>query len=168
MSWYRSMRAASKSAPIGRSLKSPENYLGYERTESFASPGGAIRDKPNIYEPPAWMRLNDWALSGDWTMVRGAIVLNKPNGRIAYRFHARDLHLVMGPAARGSSVRFRVLIDGQPPGAAHGADVDPQGNGTVTEQRLYQLVRQSKPITDRLFEIEFLDPGVEAFAFTFG
>jgi hypothetical protein len=150
------------------SLKSPENYLGYERTEGFASPGGAIRDRPNIYEPPARMRLNDWALSGDWTMVRGAIVLNKPNGRIAYRFHARDLHLVMGPAARGSSVRFRVLIDGQPPGAAYGADVDPQGNGTIAEQRLYQLVRQSKPITDRLFEIEFLDPGIEAFAFTFG
>ena len=95
-------------------------------------------------------------------------MLNKANGRIAYRFHARDLHLVMGPAARGTSVRFRVLIDGQPPGAAHGIDVDDQGNGTVTEQRLYQLIRQPKPIADRQFEIEFLDPGVEAFAFTFG
>src|SRR5213075_1860732 len=137
-------------------------------TEGFASPGGAIRDRPNIYEPPARMRLNDWALSGDWTMVRGAIVLNKPNGRIAYRFHARDLHLVMGPAARASSVRFRVLIDGQPPGAPHGIDVDEQGNGTVTEQRLHQLIRQTKPIADRQFEIEFLDSGVEAFAFTFG
>ena len=97
-----------------------------------------------------------------------AIVLNQANGRIAYRFHARDLHLVMGPAARGTSVRFRVLIDGQPPGAAHGIDVDDQGNGTVAEQRLYQLIRQPNPIADRQFEIEFLDPGVEAFSFTFG
>ena len=101
-------------------------------------------------------------------MKKGAAALNKANGRIAYRFHARDLHLVMGPAAPGTSVRFRVLIDGQPPGAAHGVDVDEQGSGTVTEQRLYQLIRQPKPIVDRLFEIEFLDPGVEAFAFTFG
>ena len=95
-------------------------------------------------------------------------MLNKANGRIAYRFHARDLHLVMGPAVRGTSVRFRVLIDGQPPGAAHGVDVDDQGNGTVTESRLYQLIRQPKPIVDRQFEIEFLDPGVAAFDFTFG
>jgi hypothetical protein len=114
------------------------------------------------------MRLNQWALSGDWTVTKDAIVVNKANGRIAYRFHARDLHLVMGPAARGTSVRFRVLIDGQPPGAAHGIDVDEQGNGTVSEQRLYQLIRQPQPIGDRQFEIEFLDPGAAAFAFTFG
>ena len=114
------------------------------------------------------MKLNDWALSGAWTVKKDAIVLNKVSGRIAYRFHARDLHLVMGPAVRGASVRFRVLIDGQPPGAAHGIDVDDQGNGTVAEQRLYQLIRQPNPISDRLFEIEFLDPGLEAFAFTFG
>ena len=101
-------------------------------------------------------------------MGRQATLLNATNGRIAYRFHARDLHLVMGSAARGTSVRFRVLIDGQPPGAAHGLDVDDQGNGTLSEQRLYQLIRQPKPISDRLFEIEFLDSGVEAFAFTFG
>ena len=125
-------------------------------------------DKPRMYELPARLRLNEWALSGDWTVKNEAAVLNKPNGRIAYRFHARDLHLVMGPAAPGTSVRFRVLIDGQPPGAAHGIDVDEQGNGTVTEQRLYQLIRQPKPIADRQFEIEFLGPGVEAFAFTFG
>jgi hypothetical protein len=99
---------------------------------------------------------------------RQASVLNKSSGRIAYRFHARDLHLVMGPAMQGTHVRFRVLIDGQPPGAAHGTDVDDQGNGTVTEQRLYQLVRQPNAIADRLFEIEFLDPGIEAYAFTFG
>ena len=101
-------------------------------------------------------------------MKSGATLLNKPNGRIAYRFHARDLHLVMGPAAPGKSVRFRVTIDGGPPGAAHGLDVDEQGNGTVTEQRLYQLIRQPGPIADRQFEIEFLDPGAEAYAFTFG
>ena len=150
------------------SLKSAENYVGYQRTQNFASPGGAALDKARMYELPARLRLNEWALSGDWTVKKEPAVLNKANGRIAYRFHARDLHLVMGPAARGTSVRFRVLIDGQPPTAAHGADVDDQGNGTVAEQRLYQLIRQPKPITDRLFEIEFLDPGVEAFAFTFG
>jgi thiol-disulfide isomerase/thioredoxin len=148
-------------------LKSPENYLGHERTENFVSPGGAL-DKSRVYAAPAKMKLNDWALSGDWTVKRDAVALNKASGRIAYRFHARDLHLVMGPAVRGASVRFRVLIDGRPPGAAHGIDVDDQGNGTVAEQRLYQLIRQPGPIADRQFEIEFLDPGVEAFAFTFG
>jgi len=114
------------------------------------------------------LRLNQWALSGEWTMGKQAVVLNKAGGRVACRFHARDLHLVMGPSTRGSSVRFRVLIDGQPAGAAHGADVDDRGNGTVTDQRMYQLVRQPKPIADRLFEVEFLDAGAEAFAFTFG
>jgi thiol-disulfide isomerase/thioredoxin len=150
------------------SLKSGENYLGFERTENFASPGGAVLDKPRMYERPARLRLNEWALSGDWTVKNQAVVSNKPDGRIAYRFHARDLHLVMGPTGPGTSVRFRVLIDGQPPGAAHGIDVDAQGNGAVSEQRLYQLIRQSKPIADRQFEIEFLDSGAEAFAFTFG
>ena len=157
-----------ESAADWGSLKSPENYVGYERTENFASPGGAVLDKRRIYAVPARLRLNHWALSGDWTVKKQAAVLNKANGRIAYRFHARDLHLVMGPAARGTSVRFRVLIDGKPPGAAHGIDVDDKGNGTVTEQRLYQLIRQSKPIAERQFEIEFLDSGVETFAFTFG
>jgi hypothetical protein len=120
-----------------------------------------------MYELPTRLRLNEWALSGDWTVKKEATALIKANGRIAYRFHARDLHLVMGPATPGTSVRFRVLIDGQAPGAAHGCDVDEQGIGTV-KQRLYQLIRQPKPITDRQFEIEFFDPGVEAFAFTFG
>jgi thiol-disulfide isomerase/thioredoxin len=150
------------------SLRSPENYVGYGRTRGFASPEGAAFDKPRMYGLPARLRLNDWALSGDWTMKREAVALNKANGRIAYRFHARDLHLVMGPAVPGTTVRFRVLIDGQPPGAAHGSDVDEQGNGRAPQQRLYQLIRQPKPIADRLFEIEFLDPNVEAFAFTFG
>jgi thiol-disulfide isomerase/thioredoxin len=149
-------------------LKSPENYVGFDRTENFASPGGAKLDKPRRYERPSRLRLNEWALSGDWTVRSDAAALNKAGGSIAYRFHARDLHLVMGPATSGTPVRFRVLIDGQPPGAAHGIDVDAQGNGTVTEQRLYQLIRQPTPIADRQFEIEFPDSGVEAFAFTFG
>jgi hypothetical protein len=127
-----------------------------------------VLDKRRVYAGPARLGLNQWALSGDWTVGKQATVLNKANGRIAYRFHARDLHLVMGPAVRGTSVRFRVLIDEQPPGAARGIDVDAKGNGTVIEQRLYQLIRQPKPIADRQFEIEFLDAGVEVFAFTFG
>jgi len=114
------------------------------------------------------LALNQWALAGDWTVQRQATVLNQAGGRIAYRFHARDLHLVMGPAAPGTSVRFRVHLDGQPPGAAHGTDIDGQGNGTVTEPRLYQLIRQPDPVTERTFEVIFLDPGVQACAFTFG
>jgi hypothetical protein len=124
--------------------------------------------KGHVYSAPAQLKLNYWALSGDWTVGKNVSLLNQAKGRIAYRFHARDVHLVMGPATPGTSVRFRVLIDGQPPGAAHGVDVDEQGNGTVSEQRLYQLIRQPKPIADRHLEIEFLDPGVEAFVFTFG
>jgi hypothetical protein len=149
-------------------LKSPENYVGYARTENFASPGGVVKDQDRVYAAPAWLRLNQWALTGNWKISGQATKLTKASGRIVYRFHARDLNLVMGPATRGDAVRFHLLIDGQPPGVAHGVDVDDQGNGTVTEQRLYQLIRQPKPIADRQFEIEFLDPGVEAFAFTFG
>ncbi len=149
-------------------LLSPETYVGYERTENFASPGGLVWDEPHVYVAPARLGLNEWSLSGEWTVGKQALVLNKANGRIAYCFHARDVNLVMGPAAKGTSVRFRVLLDGLPPEAAHGTDIDAQGNSTATEQRLYQLIRQPKPIVDRLFEIEFLVPGVEAFAFTFG
>ncbi len=150
------------------SLRSPETYVGYERTEHFASPGGAVLDKRHLYAAPERFTLNQWALSGEWMMGSQATVLHTANGRIAYRFHARDLHLVMGPAARGASVRFRVFVDGRPPGAAHGSDVDEQGNGMATDQRLYQLIRQPEHIADRQFEIEFLDAGVEAFVFTFG
>jgi thiol-disulfide isomerase/thioredoxin len=150
------------------SLKSPETYVGYERAEYFASPGGARSNKSRVYATPVRLSLNHWALSGDWTVGKQSIVLNQANGRIAYCFHARDLHLVMGPAVRGTSVRFRVFLDGQAPNAAHGVDVDDQGNGTVIEQRLYQLIRQKEPIADRQFEIEFLDSGAEAFDFTFG
>jgi thiol-disulfide isomerase/thioredoxin len=150
------------------SLRSPENYLGYERTDNFVSPNGSILDTSYAYAAPTQLRLNHWALAGDWTVKRGAVVLNQAGGRILYRFHARDLHLVMRPPAPGTSVRFRVLLDGQPPGAAQGTDVDDQGNGTVIEPRLYQLVRQPGPVTERTFEITFLDPGVHAYAFTFG
>jgi thiol-disulfide isomerase/thioredoxin len=150
------------------SLRSPENYLGYQRTQNFASSDGAVLDTPHVYAAPTRLRLNHWALAGDWTVHRQAVALNQAEGRIAYRFHARDLHLVMGPAAPGTPVRFRVLLDGQPPGAAHGTDVDDQGNGTVTQPRLYQLIRQPGPVTERTFEITFLDPGVQAYAFTFG
>jgi thiol-disulfide isomerase/thioredoxin len=150
------------------SLKTPENYVGYERAENFASPGGAQSDKRRVYAAPARLALNEWALSGDWTVGKQAVALNEAGGRITYRFHARDLHLVMGPSARGTSVRFRVTIDGQPPRAAHGIDVGEQGDGAAAEQRLYQLIRQPKPVAERQFEIEFFDSGVEAFAFTFG
>jgi hypothetical protein len=149
-------------------LRSPENYTGYERTGNFASPGGVLPGKPHPYTAPPELRLNHWALSGDWTMGEQATTLNTAGGRIACRFHARDLHLVMGPPAAGTSVRFRVLLDGQPPGAAHGLDADSQGHGTAAGQRLYQLIRQPGPVTERTFEITFADPGVAAYAFTFG
>jgi thiol-disulfide isomerase/thioredoxin len=149
-------------------LQSPETYVGYGRTEHFASPGGVFPDARHAYAAPTRLPLNHWALSGEWTVGEQTALLHTANGGIAYRFHARDLHMVMGPAARGTAVRFRVLLDGQPPDAAHGSDVDDHGNGTVTDQRLYQLIRQPQPITDRQFEITFLDAGVQAFAFTFG
>jgi thiol-disulfide isomerase/thioredoxin len=150
------------------SLRSAENYTGYGRTENFASPGGGVPGQRHRYEAPAQLRLNQWALSGTWTMADQGVTLDEAGGQIAYRFHARDLNLVMGPAAPGTAVRFRVRVDGQPPGAAHGADVDGEGHGTVTQQRLHQLIRQPGPIADRTFEITFLDPGAQAYSFTFG
>ena len=150
------------------SLGSPENYTGYERTENFASTGGAVPGKSNRYEVPPQLRLNHWALSGNWTMGEQAATLDEAGGQVAYRFHARDLNLVMGPAAADVAVRFRVSIDGQPPGTAHGADADGEGNGTLAGQRLHQLIRQPGPVTDRTFEVTFLDPGAQVYAFTFG
>jgi thiol-disulfide isomerase/thioredoxin len=151
------------------SLVSPETYLRLRGIERFASPGGEAPKKRHAYTAPARLDRNAWALSGVWTLGNDAAVVNEASGRIVYRFHARDVHLIMGPVARGTSARFRVLIDGRPPGTAHGTDVDDQGLGTVTAPpRLYQLVRQPAPIGDRQFEIEFLDPGVEVYAFTFG
>ena len=149
------------------SLGSPENYLGYERTDNFASPGGSVWIRATSTPPPHGCGSIIGRLPG-LDGGAGGRRCNAAGGRIALRFHARDLHLVMGPPAPETPVRFRVLIDGQPPGAAHGTDVDDQGNGTVTEPRLYQLIRQPGPIADRTFEIEFLDPGVQAYAFTFG
>jgi thiol-disulfide isomerase/thioredoxin len=149
-----------------KNLLSGENYLGYERTQNFAS--SVAPDKARFYSAPKHLSLNAWGVSGEWTMGREAILLNQPGGRIVYRFHSRDLHLVMGPASPGRSTRFRVYIDGLPPGSAHGVDVDEEGNGTLKEPRMYQLIRQAGQITDREFEIEFLDPGAEAFSFTFG
>ncbi|MES1215279.1 MAG: redoxin domain-containing protein [Bacteroidota bacterium] len=149
-------------------LYSQENYLGYERTENFSSRGGGVPGKLHAYRVPSGLRRNQWALSGDWAMEKEAVVLNKAGGRILYRFHARDLHLVMGPAAEHNPVRFRVFIDGRTPGRNHGSDIDENGNGTVTGYHLYQLIRQSEPVADRVVEIEFLDPGVQAFSFTFG
>ena len=160
-------RGAEAAADWG-SLKPPENYLGYERTENFASPGGAVLDARRVYAAPARLRLNHWALSGEWTVEKQATVLNRPTGGSRTVFTPATCIGDMGPPARVPSVRFRVLIDGQPPGAAHGLDVDDQGNGTFTEQRLYQLIRQPQPIADRQFELEFLDSGVETFGFTFG
>jgi thiol-disulfide isomerase/thioredoxin len=148
-------------------LRSPETYVGYERAENFASAGRDL-DRRHLYAAPARLALNHWGLAGEWTIGRQATVLGSPNGRIVYRFHARDLHLVMGPPRQGQSVRFRVSIDGQPPGPAHGLDVDESGGGTVISPRLYQLIRQPKPIVDRTFAVEFLDAGVETFVFTFG
>jgi thiol-disulfide isomerase/thioredoxin len=158
----------SEVAPDWKNLRSPENYLGRDRAEGFASAGNVLVGRSRSFIAPPSLRLNQWALSGDWTVNPGAIVLDKAGGRIAYRFHARDLHLVMGPSSRGSTIRFRVLLDGRAPGMAGGGDVDEQGYGSVDEQRLYQLIRQPGSVADRLFEIEFLGPGVEAYVFTFG
>jgi thiol-disulfide isomerase/thioredoxin len=149
-------------------LKSPENYTGYERTENFSSPGGVLPDQPHQYGFPAKLARGDWALSGGWTMGKNATTSSAPGGQIACRFHARDLNLVMGPVTRGTSARFQVLLDGQPPGAAHGIDVDDQGHGTVAEQRLHQLIRQPGPVTERTAQLTFLEPGVQACSFTFG
>jgi thiol-disulfide isomerase/thioredoxin len=149
-------------------LRSPENYLGYAKTENFASPGGPAPDTPRVYSLPSRLELNQWALAGGWTIGKHPAVSNTPNGRIACRFHARDLHMVLGPGSGTAPVRFRVTLDRQAPGPSHGLDVDAQGAGMLAGPRLYQLVRQTSPIEDRLFTIEFLQPGVEAFAFTFG
>jgi thiol-disulfide isomerase/thioredoxin len=149
-------------------LASPETYLGYEQTQNFASPGGVAFDESRTYVAPERLRLNHWALSGDWTIERGASVLNRADGGIAFRFRARDVHLVLRPPQRGATVPFRVLIDGEAPGDARGLDVDEEGHGVVARPRLYQLVRERGSIIDRTIEINFLAPGIEAYVFTFG
>ena len=149
-------------------LRSPETYLGSSQLSGLASPIDARFGEPHDYTPPTALRLNQWALAGNWTIWQHAATLNEPDGRIAFRFHARDVNLVMGPAESGTSVPFRVSLDGTVPKGDLGVDVDEEGKGVVTEQRLYQLIRQTGSIDDRLFEIEFGNGGVEAYSFTFG
>ena len=158
----------AEAAPDTSDVQSQETYIGNERAERFASPGGFDEDGARVYRIPASLKLNDWALSGSWQDDAKIGTLMSNTGSILYRFHARDLHLVLGPATDGKPIRFRVTIDGKAPGADHGVDTDANGEGTVTTYRLYQLIRQSGTIRDRTFSIEFLNPGVQAYAFTFG
>ncbi|MGV6875766.1 cytochrome c biogenesis protein DipZ [Pseudochelatococcus sp. B33] len=165
---YVAVSATGAEAPANLAdVRSPETYIGYERAENFVSPGGAAHDAARAYEPGA-PRLNEWGLAGRWTVGKEHAELDAADGGIVFLFHARDLHLVLGPGADGKPVRFRVTIDGKPPGDDHGVDTDANGQGIVTGERLYQLVRQQGAVRERTFEIRFLDPGVQAFAFTFG
>lgn len=148
-------------------VQSPETYVGWQRSDNFVDQSGTVNGAPHVYSAAA-PRLNQWGLTGNWTVDAENAGLNDKDGSIYYRFHARDLHLVLGPGADGKPVRFKVTIDGKPPGENHGADTDAEGNGTVTGQRLYQLVRQAGEVGDHTFEIRFTDPGVQAYAFTFG
>jgi len=156
--------AAADSANVA----SPETYLGFERAENFQSPGSFARNAVKNYQQPASLTLNQWALGGRWKVGGERAALDAAPGRIVFRFKARDLHLVLGPGADRKPVRFRVLLDGKPPGADHGMDIDADGAGTVREQRLYQLIRQKGGVQEHEFTIEFLDPHVEAYSFTFG
>lgn len=149
-------------------LRSAETYIGYAQARNFASPGGVSEDAPRLYRTVSALPLNRWSLAGVWTIGGEFATLNDTSGSITHRFHARDLHLVLAPSSQGQPIRFRVKIDGAPPGADHGSDVDAEGWGSVQEERLYQLVRQTGPVADRTFEIEFFDAGVRAYAFTFG
>jgi thiol-disulfide isomerase/thioredoxin len=151
-----------------RTLRSPETYLAYGRSAGFASPESARFDVPHTYPEPSRLSLNEWAPSGTWTLAQHAVVLNEAPGRIAFRFQARDVNLVMGSSERGTSVPFSVLLDGTAPAGAHGFDVDDQGHGTLADQRLHQLIRQPGSVRERLLEIEFLRSGAEAYCFTFG
>jgi thiol-disulfide isomerase/thioredoxin len=146
---------------------SPETYVGYSRAENFQS-GEVTRDRAATYQVPATLQRDQWGLAGSWEVQGEKAVLAKAPGRIVFRFHGRDLHLVLGPAESGAPIRFKVTLDGAEPGEDHGVDTDAQGNGVVREQRLYQLIRQSRDMRDRTFTVEFLDPGVQAFSFTFG
>ena len=151
-----------------RTVQSGETYTGYLQASGFAQSDVATFDAPTDYVAPQRLALNDWALSGKWTVTRAAALSSSAGARIAFQFHARDLNLVMGPSPKGASIPFRVSVDGQHLGDAHGADADPNGGGTLDQQRTYQLVRQPGPIADRRFEIEFEEPGAEAYCFTFG
>jgi hypothetical protein len=150
------------------SLETQETYLGYEQGSNFVSPGGVAFGEPRAYVVPDSLALNRWALAGSWTVQPGKSVVTEAGGRVVFRFHARDVHLVLGLPAKDAPVPFRVLLDGLPPGEAHGLDVDERGRGTLSEQRLHGLIRQPGRIRDRTFEIVFDAPGAEAYAFTFG
>nr|WP_315595409.1 cytochrome c biogenesis protein DipZ [uncultured Cupriavidus sp.] len=158
----------AQAAPDLKDVRSGETYVGYEQASNFASPGGVRQDVSHGYTVGGNLRLNQWGLSGQWTVGPERATLDRADGSVTYRFHARDLHLVLGPAADGRAVRFLVKIDGKAPGASHGADIDANGNGAITQTRLYQLVRQAGEVGDHTFEIRFLDPGALAYAFTFG
>lgn len=160
-------RGAEEAADVSQ-MRSPETYIGYARAENFASPGGIKRNAARSYTLPAHLGLNEWGLDGKWIDHRQVAVLKSPDGKISFHFHARDLHLVLGPATDGKPIRFRVTIDGHAPGEDHGVDTNAQGYGLVKEYRLYQLVRQREGVKDQVFTIQFLDPGVQAFSFTFG
>ncbi len=159
---------AAEAPPDSEDMRSSETYLGYKRAEHFASAEGLARDSAKSYSPIARLSLNQWGLAGNWNVGEEKAVLQRAPGKIVFRFHARDLHLVLGPSKNGNPVRFRITLDGTPPGDDHGSDSDANGAGTVREHRLYQLIRQKGAVEDRTFEIEFLDPEVQAFAFTFG
>jgi thiol-disulfide isomerase/thioredoxin len=148
-------------------VRSPETYVGYGQSRGFVQDGDARFDEPHVYAPAA-LRLNQWALAGNWTVARHAGLLNESGGRVAFQFQARDLNLVMGPVSRDALISFRVFLDGQPADGAYGTDVRPDGTGIVAAQRLYQLIRQPGPIAARRFEIEFADAGAEVYCFTFG
>jgi hypothetical protein len=148
-------------------LRTPETYLGYGRGERFASPGGAAYGERRTYEPPERLRVNDWALAGEWTIGPESVVLERAGGSIAFRFHARDAHLVLSPGVH-DPLPFRMLLDGEPPGRSHGVDVNEDGNGLLRDGRMYQLARQHDAVRERTLEITFLEPGAEAYAFTFG
>ncbi|MET0271615.1 MAG: redoxin domain-containing protein [Phenylobacterium sp.] len=156
-----------QAAPDWRNLRSPETYVGYAQATSFASPGGLKRDVASAYRTMP-LPINHWSLEGAWRVGSEFATLAKPSGAVGYRFHARDLNLVMAPASRAHPIRFRVTLDGAPPGADHGFDIDAQGWGSLDEPRMYQLVRQSRPVADRTFRIEFIEPGARAYVFTFG
>jgi len=160
--------SGAEAAADSSDVQSPETYIGYHRAENFASPGGFNQNEPQVYEAPAKLKLNEWAFSGRWEDERQIATSLASSSAIVYRFHARDLHLVLGPSKAGKPIRFRVTIDGKAPGVDHGVDTDADGYGIVTEDRLYQLVRQRGSIQDRTFRIEFLVPGVQAYSFTFG
>jgi thiol-disulfide isomerase/thioredoxin len=148
-------------------LRTPETYLGYDRSDHFASPGGAAFDERHAYELPDRLRPNDWALAGEWTIRDESVVPDQPGGSMAYRFHARDAHLVLSRGGH-DPIPFRVLLDGEAPGPSHGVDVDEEGSGLLEEDRLYQLVRQDGAVRERTLDITFLEPGAEAYVFTFG